>query len=95
MIVLEAMFAGLPTIISNDEFCGIATHLSDQETFKLRNPYDAEELAEKITDLVENPHLASQVAQKGQEFALEHTWEKCAEKFAELYEQVIKCKQVN
>lgn len=94
MIVLEAMYAGVPTIISCEKFCGIAAHLTNQETLKLQNPYDANELANAIQSLSTDSNKASEIAARGKSFADNHTWEKSAEHFDYLYQEIIKCKSI-
>jgi len=82
---LEAMAVGCPVIVSNvaslPEVCGDAALYCD--------PYNPEDIAEKIKLLIENPSLQEELRQKGLERAKLFTWEKCAKETMAVIEEVL------
>ncbi len=85
LTVLEAMAAGCPVVTSNvyslPEVAGEAALLVD--------PYKVDEIAEAVLSVCQNYSLAQALIKKGQARAKEFTWDRCAEKVADVYKGVI------
>lgn len=85
LTVLEAMASGCPVVTSNvyslPEVAGEAALLVD--------PYKVDEIAEAILSVCQNYSLAQALIKKGQARAKEFTWDRCAEKVADVYKGVI------
>jgi glycosyltransferase involved in cell wall biosynthesis len=71
---LEAMYNGCPVIVARSgalpEVCGDAAFYCD--------PYDPEDIAEKICLMMTNDNLRNEFREKGLSQARLYTWEKCA-----------------
>lgn len=82
--LLEAMACGVPVITSNTasmpEVAGNAAAFID--------PFTPHTLAQKIDELLNNPTMCKELAQKGLERSKEFSWDITAQKMIELYEQV-------
>ena len=82
---LEAMAAGIPTIVSQTaslpEVCGVASLYCD--------PYSIDDIAQKIEQLLANPHMQNELRFKGLERARQLTWSKTIEKTAKLLDEVV------
>lgn len=74
LVPLEGMACGLPVILSNKYFAGIAECITDQALL-LDDPRDADELAEKIKALFTQPLLRASYAEKARRFAEQLTWQ--------------------
>jgi UDP-glucose:(heptosyl)LPS alpha-1,3-glucosyltransferase len=77
MVVLEAMANNLPVVVSGPKFCGISEQLvPGQQALLLDDPRDAKELANRITELLNQPvsQLVQQLKAQGKLFAAQHTW---------------------
>jgi len=85
MAVLEAMAHGLPVIVSNAQYCGIAEQLSERTALLLADPGDPDEIARRIDSLMQEPALAAALAENGRRFAAESSWERTAEASLEAY----------
>jgi UDP-glucose:(heptosyl)LPS alpha-1,3-glucosyltransferase len=83
MVVLEAMAAGLPVIITPT--VGARDLVDDGvEGFVLGDPPTAAELAQKI-DFLSNSNNRLRMGQCARERALKHSWDRVADRVAELY----------
>ena len=86
---LEAMACGTPVITSNvsslPEVVGNAGIMV--------NPYNVNELADKITEVLTNEELKKELSQKGLERAKLFSWEKCAKETMEVFEEAINCEK--
>jgi len=84
--LLEAMACGLPVVTSNissfSEIVGDAGILVD--------PYDVEEIAEAVYNVLSNKESAEEMRRKGLEKAKQFSWEKCAKETLKVYEEVLK-----
>jgi glycosyltransferase involved in cell wall biosynthesis len=82
---LEAMACGCPVIVSNvaslPEVCGDAALYVD--------PYNPEDIAEKIKLLLSNNKLREELRRKGLERAKMFSWEKCAKETLKVIEEVL------
>ena len=83
--VLEAFACGTPAILAR------ATSLPEVggDAALYFEPGDANDLAEHLSRVVSDDHLRSQLSQRGSQRAHMFTWEKAAEKTAEVYREVI------
>jgi len=82
---LEAMACGCPVIVSNQaslpEVCGDAAIFCD--------PYNPEDIAEKIRLVITDEALRERLREKGLEHAKRFTWERCAKKTLSVIEEVL------
>lgn len=86
MVVLEAMAHGLPVIVSNKSYCGIAAELQNGvNATVLDNPRDAVELARNLANLLANPLQAKKLVSAGLEFAKAKTWSGAARAYEAIY----------
>lgn len=86
MVVLEALAHGLPVVVSGPAQCGIATLLQDgRDALLLADPQDAKELVGTLQRLLAEPGLLQRLAANGRAFAREHTWERAAARYEQLY----------
>lgn len=83
--IIEAMACGTPVITSNTsampEVAGNAALLA--------NPYDVEDMAEKIHSLATNEHLLQSLIEKGYKRSEDFSWERTANKVLEIYNNVL------
>lgn len=83
--ILEAFFCECPIILSNTscfpEIAGDCALYFD--------PHSAEELAEQIELLVDNPNIAEELVKKGQERLKLFKWEYTTEKTLEFYREIM------
>lgn len=83
--IIEAMACGTPVITSNTsampEVAGNAALLA--------NPYDIEDMAEKIHSLATNEHLLQSLIEKGYKRSEDFSWERTANKVLEIYNNVL------
>lgn len=84
--ILEAMASQCPVITSNlssmPEIAGDAALLV--------NPYDVDEIASAIVTLANDKALTQRLKTAGAARALDFTWQKCAERMADIYEEVLR-----
>lgn len=66
MAAMEAMAAGLPVIVSN--ITSVAEVMKDNENALFVRPAHPEEIAEKVSLLIENPQKYESIARAGQDF---------------------------
>jgi len=95
MVVLEAMSAKLPVIVSNKSYCGFAEHLNDKQALILNNPKDAIELSEKINLVFSDASLREEIAKNGFQKTQSISWENTLEKTLLAYNIVLKNKRNN
>lgn len=91
---LEAMAAGVATVMSSSTYNGTAELIRQGEAVILSNPQDPEEIAAVLLTLM-NPHVRQQVAEKGQQLVRQLTWGKTAAVTAAAYRDVIQLRRVN
>lgn len=91
MAPIEAMAAGLPTIISNSKYAGSAEKIKQSEAILLDNPKDTNEIAESI-DRLRDDDIRIKIGHRGRELAREFTWEKTTKETLDVYYDIIKRK---
>lgn len=75
MVVLEAMAHGLPVVVSDAPYCGIAQDLRDGENaLLLKNPKDVAQLATTLQSLLANADLVAKLSAQALLFAQAHSW---------------------
>lgn len=75
MVVLEAMAHGLPVVVSQAKYCGIAELLTHEDNVLiLDNPRDAVALTQALRRMLTDTVLAWRLRDNGQRFAREHLW---------------------
>jgi UDP-glucose:(heptosyl)LPS alpha-1,3-glucosyltransferase len=88
MVVLEAMAHGLPVVVSGPQHCGITSQLQDGcQALFLADPCDADELAERLRSVLDQPALAAKLRVHALAFAQAHTWQSVALQYDALYQQ--------
>lgn len=86
MVVLEAMAHGLPVVVSNSRYCGIADLLEDgRNALILENPRDANALADALKRVLYEPVLSGNLSEAGCTFARSHQWSDAALAQEEIY----------
>ena len=89
MVVLEAMFYQTPVIVSNEDYCGIASELNELNSIKLKDPLSSSELSEALLTFFNNKEFSAQLSKNAKIFAENKTWEKAALKFCSIYDEII------
>jgi glycosyltransferase involved in cell wall biosynthesis len=85
---LEAMQCGTPVITSNTS--SLPEVVGDAGI--MVNPYDVDELANNIYEVLTNDGLREELSKKGLERAKLFSWKKCAEEHLKVYEEVYNMK---
>ena len=87
IVVLEAMAAGIPVITS--QACGATEGMRHQEhVLFLENPTFVEELVEAVRLLRRDDNLREKMIAAGLERAREFSWDRVAQRVAEIYNEV-------
>jgi glycosyltransferase involved in cell wall biosynthesis len=84
--VLEAMACGTPIVCSN------TTSIPEigGNTVVYCNPYDVNDIKEKIETVLNNKSLQKDMIKKGLEKTKQFTWEESAQKHLEVFKEVLK-----
>jgi len=91
MVVLEAMAAGLPVMISNN--VGARDVVRDGHNgFVISDPADHRQIVSKLR-LFFDENIRRPMAAAARETAAQNTWDRVAEKYADLYEEILAMKQ--
>lgn len=86
MVVLEAMAHGLPVLVSDARFCGIAGLLTPGvNAMLLSSPTDARELADTLKQVLRDAALRERLASGAREFAANSAWPSIARAQARMY----------
>ena len=86
MVVLEAMAHGLPVVVSDAKFCGIAAELVDGvQALVMENPTSATAIATAVRRILDDAGMASGLSEQATRFAQGHTWERAAQSYEALY----------
>jgi D-inositol-3-phosphate glycosyltransferase len=92
MVALEAMACGTPVIAS--EVGGLAYLVKDGETGFTIPDQDPEALCEKISLLLNDHELHATMSQQAVAYAQDYAWEKIAKQIVDVYEGLVKVKEV-
>jgi UDP-glucose:(heptosyl)LPS alpha-1,3-glucosyltransferase len=91
MVVLEAMAHGLPVVVSNEKYCGIAGLLTHEtDALILAEPTDADGLAAALNRLMDEPAFCQRLIKAGLDFARQHLWATVAQQQESIYLASIK-----
>lgn len=89
MVVLEAMSYGLPVVVSQEKYCGIAGLLTNQvNALILENPKDAILLGELLLSIVCDVEIREKLSTEALEFAENYTWTRIAQEQEQIYLKV-------
>lgn len=88
-VILEAMASGLPVVASRIE--GVDELVNEGTTGLLFEPGEVEDLSAKITVLARNARLRQQMGEAARQFIVQQQllWRQTAERYAELYRQLV------
>ncbi|RIK28424.1 MAG: glycosyltransferase family 1 protein [Anaerolineae bacterium] len=86
MVALEAMACGTPVIAS--EVGGLAYLVRDGETGFTIPAEEPETLCEKLSWLLNDPHLHDSMSKRAVEYAQDYAWEKVAGQIVGVYEEL-------
>jgi len=86
--ILEAMAVGLPVITSRIGAGELIT--DDIDGIILKNPYDPNEIAEKMEKLVRDESLRKIMGMNARNTAMKYTWSETAQKTMDVYKEIIK-----
>ena len=93
MVALEAMACGTPVVAS--QVGGLAFLVKDGVTGFTVPVDDPDSLADKLTQLIQNPELHQRLGQNAVEEAQQYSWRNIAGRMSDLYQQVLMKKQEN
>jgi UDP-glucose:(heptosyl)LPS alpha-1,3-glucosyltransferase len=86
MVVLEAMSYGLPVIVSQEKYCGIAGLLTDQvNALILQNPKDALILTQQLQGILDDAVLREKLSAESIKFADNYSWVRIAQEQEQIY----------
>jgi glycosyltransferase involved in cell wall biosynthesis len=89
MVVLEAMSYGLPTVVSQARYCGIAGLLTDgQNALMLDDPKDAVALATLLRSILDDADLRARLSREALEFADGYAWDTIARQQEAMYLEI-------
>ena len=89
MVVLEALSYGLPTVVSQARYCGIAGLLTDgQNALILNDPKDAAALAALLCRILEDADLRGNLSRQALAFADGYAWEAIARQQEAMYLEI-------
>ena len=87
MVALEAMACGTPVVAS--QVGGLAFLVQDGLTGYHVPGDDAEALAEKLTELIEDPQLRNEMGERAEAYARGYRWEVPAAQIVNLYRELV------
>ena len=89
MVVLEALSYGLPTVVSQARYCGIAGLLTDgQNALILDDPKDAAALAALLRSILDDADLRANLSRQALAFADGYAWEAIARQQEAMYLEI-------
>ena len=89
MVVLEALSYGLPTVVSQARYCGIAGLLMDgQNALILDDPKDAAALARLLRSILDDADLRANLSRQALVFADGYAWEAIARQQEAMYLEI-------
>jgi UDP-glucose:(heptosyl)LPS alpha-1,3-glucosyltransferase len=88
MVVLEAMSYGLPVVVSQEKYCGLAADLQHEaNAIILSDPLDANALTTAVVNLSE-PSVYAQHRRAVLSFAEQHLWAGAAKQYDDLFQHL-------
>ena len=88
MVVLEAMSYGLPVVVSQEKYCGLAADLQHEaNAIILSDPLDANALTAAVVNLSE-PSVYAQHQRAVLAFAEQHLWADAAKQYDDLFQHL-------
>lgn len=93
MAPIEAMLAGVATIMSCSQYCGTAEHIKNEEALLLKNPRDPNEMAKALSRLMDEGYK-NELGLRGQALALKLTWDKTTANTLSTYYELLQRKQI-
>jgi UDP-glucose:(heptosyl)LPS alpha-1,3-glucosyltransferase len=91
MAPIEAMAAGIPTIISSSRYAGSAERIKDGEAIILENPDQPNNIANALSRLFDGD-LRKELGAKGRELAKHLTWEQTTKDTLDVYYRILELK---
>jgi glycosyltransferase involved in cell wall biosynthesis len=88
LVVIEAMASGLPTITATTT--GAAELVTPECGVVLSDTEDRKALAEALSKLASNPDLRQRMGKAARAVAEEHSWEKMAQRYMDIFEELSK-----
>jgi glycosyltransferase involved in cell wall biosynthesis len=86
MVVLEAMSYGLPVVVSQEKYCGIAGLLTNKvNALMLDDPKDAVVLTQLLQSIYDNSTLREKLSAESLKFAGNYTWARIAQEQEQIY----------
>lgn len=86
LAILEAMISGAAVVSTNIPGYPVPTQATDDVNILLTPPRDAVALANAIRALITDQNLRDRISKSGKAFALQHTWDKIADRTLRVYE---------
>lgn len=93
LVVLEAVSSGLPVITAQN--IGAAGVLGNDVCMLLDDPSDVTTIHNLMKRLSADPNLRSQMSERGKSYAVSLTWERMAESYVTLFDEVLTQKRTN
>jgi glycosyltransferase involved in cell wall biosynthesis len=91
MVVLEAMAHGLPVVVSDTPYSGIAQDLLDGDNaLLLKDPRDVAKIVATLQRLLNEVDLVSGLSTRAQAFAQAQSWERAAGAYEAMYANIAK-----
>ena len=89
MVVLEAMSFGLPVVVSQAKYCGVAADLQNEvNAMILPDPLDVNALAAAVLKLSE-PATYTQHQEAALDFSMHHLWSDSAKQYDDLFQKLV------
>ncbi len=86
MVVLEAMSHGLPVLVSNERYCGIAGMLTPKRNAViLKDPRDVKSITDQLRLILSDHVLRKNMGDAAVSFAMHHLWSQVAMKQEAIY----------
>lgn len=94
LVILEAMACGLPTIASRS--AGASELIEENVSgVTIPNSTDIENMCQILDPLLKNPQYLKHMSEEARKTALEHSWEKVAERYSAVYQRVSNLKTLD
>lgn len=88
-VLLEALAAGTPVVVSSPHYCGSAELVEDGKSGVLvQDPANVEELREKLLFLIRNGKLRREIGEAGKGAILPFSWERMCAEYEEIYREM-------